>query len=87
MPTFAHSYSVTRSSEDKRQALAAAEALSWAFNPNSQTLRTFESWMPKPATHWAAQIVIVGACVACRPDEAGVCWGRRGQLRTPCCQQ
>jgi len=33
MPSFAHSYEVTKSPSDLRQALAAAEALAWAFNP------------------------------------------------------
>lgn len=61
LPTFAHSYGVTKSDEDKRQALGAAEALSWAFNPNSQTMRTFEGWMPRAAKSWASQIVIIGA--------------------------
>lgn len=60
LPTFAHSYSVTHSDEDKRQALAAAEALSWSFNPNANALRTFEGWMPRPPKAWAAQIVIIG---------------------------
>lgn len=60
LPSFAHSYSVTHNPEDLRQALAAAEAMSWAFNPNSNCLRTFEGWMPRPSTHWSAQIVIIG---------------------------
>jgi hypothetical protein len=60
LPSYAHSYEVTKSPEDLRQALAAAEALSWAFNPNSGCLRTFEGWMPRPAKHWSAQIVIIG---------------------------
>lgn len=60
LPSFATSYNVTGSKEDLRQALAAAEALSWAFNPNSNCLRTFEGWMPRPAQHWSAQIVIIG---------------------------
>eukprot|EP00775_Hariotina_reticulata_P002251 gene2251-2563_t len=34
LPSFAHSYEVTKSPEDLRQALAAAEALSWAYNPD-----------------------------------------------------
>jgi len=33
LPSFAHSYEVTKSPKDLRQALAAAEALSWAYNP------------------------------------------------------
>jgi hypothetical protein len=60
LPSFANSYNVTGSKEDLRQALAAAEAMSWAFNPNSNCLRTFEGWMPRPAKHWSAQIVIIG---------------------------
>lgn len=61
LPSFAHSYNVTGSREDLRQALAAAEATSWAFNPNSQCLRTFEGWMPRAPKFWSAQIVIIGA--------------------------
>lgn len=60
LPSFANSYAVTNSTEDLRQALAAAEALSWAFNPNCNCLRTFEGWSPRPIKSWASQIVIIG---------------------------
>lgn len=61
LPSFAHSYSVTNSSEDRRQALAAAEALSWAFNPMTGSLRTFEGWDPPRSTRQMRQLVIMGA--------------------------
>lgn len=58
-PTFAHSYSVTNSSEDLRQALAAAEALSWAFNPDTGTVESWQGWLPRGATNLYKQLVIV----------------------------
>lgn len=61
LPSFAHSYEVTGSTEDKRQALAAAEALAWAFNPATRSLRTFEGWRPPGATSQFQQLVIIGA--------------------------
>eukprot|EP00775_Hariotina_reticulata_P005761 gene5761-6001_t len=59
MPSFAHSYLITNDTEDKRQALAAAEALAWAYNPATSSLRTFEGWQPPGATHYLKQIVII----------------------------
>ncbi|KAF6260329.1 Six-hairpin glycosidase-like protein [Scenedesmus sp. NREL 46B-D3] len=59
LPSFAHSYSVTNSTEDKRQALAAAEALSWAFVPATKSLRTFEGWKTPSSTDMYQQIVII----------------------------
>ncbi|KAF8068165.1 unsaturated glucuronyl hydrolase [Scenedesmus sp. PABB004] len=59
MPSFAASYEVTRSQSDLRQALAAAEALAWSFNPATRSLRTFEGWAPRQATAGYKQIVII----------------------------
>ncbi|KAF8073183.1 hypothetical protein HT031_000844 [Scenedesmus sp. PABB004] len=60
-PSFAHAYAVTNSSEHKRQALAAAEALSWAFVPSTQSLRTFEGWKTPASTNEYQQIVIIAS--------------------------
>ncbi|WIA29685.1 hypothetical protein OEZ86_012168 [Tetradesmus obliquus] len=59
LPSFAHSYTATNSTEDKRQALAAAEALSWAYVPATRSLRTFEGWKTPASTDMYQQIVII----------------------------
>jgi hypothetical protein len=63
LPSFAHSYSVTQSAADLRQALAAAEALAWNWNPATRSLRTFEGWEPVQASKAYKQIVIIGEFV------------------------
>jgi hypothetical protein len=60
LPSFAHSYAVTQSASDLRQALAAAEALAWNWNPATKSLRTFEGWEPVQASKAYKQIVIIG---------------------------
>ncbi|KAF6264202.1 Six-hairpin glycosidase-like protein [Scenedesmus sp. NREL 46B-D3] len=60
LPSFAHSYSVTQSAADLRQALAAAESLAWNWNPATKSLRTFEGWEPVQASKAYKQIVIIG---------------------------
>lgn len=60
LPSFAHSYEATGDPEDKRQALAAAEALSWAWVPGSRSLRTFDGWRTPASTDMYQQIVIIG---------------------------
>ena len=62
LPTYAHSYNVTKSRSDLQQALAAAEALAWNYNPATKSLRTFEGWQPDQATDGYKQIVIIGEC-------------------------
>lgn len=58
-PTFAHSYEVTGNKEHLRQALAAAEALSWAYNPATGSLDCWQGWLPPGATDKYKQIVII----------------------------
>jgi hypothetical protein len=60
MPSFVHSYEVTKSPADLRQALAAAEALAWAYNPATRSLRTWEGWDPPHATKGYRQVVAIG---------------------------
>lgn len=50
MPSFAEMYEATQSDEARRQVLAAAEATAWAFNPATNSTRTFEGWDPPAAT-------------------------------------
>jgi hypothetical protein len=46
LPTFATSYEVTGNQHHLAQALTAAEATAFAYNVNTQSLRTFEGWAP-----------------------------------------
>lgn len=59
LPSYAASYAVTQSASDLRQALAAAEALAWNWNPATRSLRTFEGWEPVQASKAYKQIVII----------------------------
>eukprot|EP00775_Hariotina_reticulata_P009503 gene9503-9666_t len=47
-----------------QQALAAAEALAWAYNPATKSLRTFEGWKPAGATDFFQQLVIIDPAAA-----------------------
>lgn len=50
LPSFGEMWKATESSEAKKQVLAAAEATAWAFNPATNSTRTFEGWDAPGAT-------------------------------------
>ena len=50
LPSFGEAFAATGSEEARRQVLAAAEATAWAFNPATNSTRTFEGWDPPAAT-------------------------------------
>jgi len=50
LPSFGEEYAATQSEEARLQVLAAAEATAWAFNPATNSTRTFEGWDPPAST-------------------------------------
>jgi hypothetical protein len=50
LPSFLEQYAATGDAEARRQVLAAAEATAWAFNPATNSTRTFEGWDPPAST-------------------------------------
>ncbi len=59
LPSFGEEYSATGSEQARLQVLAAAEATAWAFNPATNSTRTFEGWDPPGATEDFRQLVIM----------------------------
>jgi hypothetical protein len=50
--------------------LPLLQALSWAFNPDTGTVESWQGWLPRGATNMYKQLVIVGEqhlpdCTAC----------------------
>ncbi|GBF95055.1 glucuronyl hydrolase [Raphidocelis subcapitata] len=59
LPSFGEMWKATKSEEAKKQVLAAAEATAWAFNPATNSTRTFEGWDAPGATGKFRQAVIM----------------------------
>jgi len=59
LPSFGEEYAATQSEKARLQVLAAAEATAWAFNPATNSSRTFEGWDPVGSTGGFRQLVII----------------------------
>eukprot|EP00882_Tetradesmus_deserticola_P033358 GHRQ01038102.1.p3 GENE.GHRQ01038102.1~~GHRQ01038102.1.p3 ORF type:complete len:110 (+),score=24.67 GHRQ01038102.1:136-465(+) len=59
------------------------QALSWAFNPDTGTVESWQGWLPRGATTMYKQLVIVGEQA---PLELCTPWMRRQTQYTSCCR-
>ena len=59
LPSFGEAHAATGADEARRQVLAAAEATAWAFNPATNSTRTFEGWDPPATTEDYRHVVIM----------------------------
>lgn len=56
-------------SSPKYQIVYSVQALSWAFNPATGSIESWQGWQPAGATNKYKQIVIIGEC----PTDEGLC--------------